>query len=160
MHRHDDPALSERTTGDASALPDPALATLYRQATAPELASPAPGFDRTWAAAASPTPGPRAEQRLPALLLGGGALLAALLLTLAFGAFGPSTAAPSTADNPTELATASPTPTPASPSPFSDDDWGALAQAADDLWTWQAPTDTLIDDLPLLDDLTTADNPG
>ena len=120
---------------------DDSLKDLYRQASAEELASAHPDFDRTWAAATSSASSPRAEhtRRRPALL--GGALAAALLLILSVALLRPDAPIFELPESQPMLAS----PTAPSP-PISDQEWEELASLADDIWSWQAPTDTLLDD--------------
>lgn len=132
--------------------PDP-LKELYRQATDDALAGDPPDFETTWAAASSSPSSPGAVTFKGLLTAGGGTpALAALLLLIVVGV---ALLRPDPAPAPrTETAPAIATsPTPAA----TEEEWEELARLADDIWSWQAPTDAYLLDETLDDP---AGNPG
>ncbi|TXD32019.1 hypothetical protein FRC96_19140 [Lujinxingia vulgaris] len=132
--------------------PDP-LKELYRQATDEALAGDPPDFETTWAAASSSPSSPGAVTFKGLLTAGGGPpALAALLLIIVVGAalLRPDAEPPAVLETDADAAPAIATsPTPAA----TEEEWEELARLADDIWSWQAPTDAYV-----LDE--TLDDPG
>ncbi|TXD33532.1 hypothetical protein FRC98_20515 [Lujinxingia vulgaris] len=138
-----------------------ALKELYHQATDEALAGDPPDFETTWAAASSSPSSPGAVTFRGLLTAGGGPpALAALLILLIVGAAllrpdaGPSSGDEQGAEPAAAIAHA---PSSAEPAPPTEEDWEELARLADDIWSWQAPTDDYLLDEPLDE---AAINPG
>ncbi|RVU43219.1 hypothetical protein EA187_13500 [Lujinxingia sediminis] len=131
--------------------PDP-LKELYHQATDDALAVDPPDFETTWAAASSSPSSPGAVTFKGLHTAGGGPpVLAALLLILIVAAalLRPTAEAPRVEEPGTKpaaaLAIAPTTIAPNTTEPTAtEEDWDELARLADDIWSWQAPTDDFL----------------